>query len=138
MEVIVDGDRSVALQGNPPNLLSAVAAVSEFLKARGRAIRSLKADGRDIEPSELSALGDRPLDDVNELEVASQSIPELVTASLKELEEVLPELPKACHALAAVFQGNNPLEGYEPFQRLAEIWGAVKTREQQIARFVRY
>jgi len=134
MDVIVDGNRDFILQGEPEDVLSVVAAVSEFLQKKGRAILVLKADGQNIAPGTLlDSFKDKPLADVGTLEVESANVAELVEGSLKDLSDTLPELPKACHELAAVFQGNAPEEGFEPFQRLAEIWANVKSREILVA-----
>jgi hypothetical protein len=133
MDVIVDSNRIFSLDSDPSDLISAVAAITELLKARGRTIVSLKADGQEVAPEDLSTLGKRSTADVATLEVSSADIASLVDQNLKELDEVLPELPKACHALAAVFQGDSPSEGFEPFRQLAEIWSEVKSRELQIA-----
>lgn len=128
MEVIVDGDRNVVLDGHPTNAIATVVAANTYLKEQGRAILSVKADGREVAAEELAGLGE-----VNVLEITSENVAELVQRSFDELDQVLPELPKVCHSLAAVFQGDAPSEGYEPFEKLAEIWGAVKSQELLIA-----
>lgn len=133
MEVFVDSDRWSALEGDPQDLLSAVAVVNQQLKNRGRAILSLRVDGENVPPDDLSAMGTRLLQAIARIEVVSQEVRSVVEEALREIDEVLPELPKACHMLAAVFQGGNPGEGYEPFVQLASIWGTIKSRELQIA-----
>jgi hypothetical protein len=134
MDVIVDGNRDFSLQGEPEDVLAAVAAVSEFLQNKGRAILALKADGQNIAPEKLlDLLKGKSLAEVAVLEVESANVAELVEGSLKDLFDTLPELPKACHELAVVFQGSLPEEGFEPFQRLAEIWANVKSRELLVA-----
>ena len=134
MDVIVDGNRDFSLQGEPEDVLAAVAAVSEFLQKKGRAILAVKADGTSIAPDKLvDSLEGKPLAQVAALEVDSADVAELVEESLKDLSETLPELPKACRELATVFQGSSPEEGFEPFQRLAEIWANLKSREMLVA-----
>jgi len=134
MKVIVDGNQNFALEGSPANVLAAVAAANKFLRDRGRAIMSLKADGKDIPYSELNEeLGERAVEDVDVLEIESADIGQLVDEALRELEKALPDLPVACRSLAAVFQGESPQDGFEPFQSLAEIWRHVKTRELHVA-----
>jgi hypothetical protein len=130
MDVILDGDRDFSLTGNPADVLASVAAVSDYLHERGRAILALKVDGRSVVADRLvDELKGKALSDVAELQIESESIEKLVSDCLSELEQALPDLSKACHELAAVFQGESPEEGYEPFQKLAEIWGHVKSRE---------
>jgi hypothetical protein len=134
MDVIVDGSRDFRLQGEPDDVLAAVAAVSEFLQRSGRAILAVKADGESIAPDKLlDALRGKPLSDVSALEVESADVAGLVEGSLKELSDTLPELSKACHELAAIFHGSTPEEGFEPFQKLADIWANVKSRELMVA-----
>lgn len=133
MDVKVDNCRRLSLEGTPPDLLTAIVAIGDCLKKEGRAILSVTLDGRAWSPENLLELGAQPLTEASEIEVTSEALSTLVDRTLRELEEVLPELPKACHALAAIFQGSTPTEGYEPFQRLAEIWSAVKARELEVA-----
>lgn len=128
MEVIVDGDRNVVLDGHPTDAIGTVVAANTYLKERGRVILSVKADGREVAAEELPGLSQ-----VSRLEITSENVVELVQRSFEELDEVLLELPKVCHSLAAVFQGDAPSEGYEPFEKLAEIWGTVKSQELLIA-----
>ncbi|GMV90367.1 MAG: hypothetical protein AMXMBFR82_01450 [Candidatus Hydrogenedentota bacterium] len=134
MDVIVDGSRDFRLQGEPEDALAAVAAISEYLQKQGRAILVIKADGSSIAPDTLlDTLQGKPLADISSLEVESADVAGLVEGSLKELNDTLPELPKACHELAAIFQGSTPEEGFEPFHKLADIWANVKSRELMVA-----
>ena len=134
MDVIVDGASNYDLKGEPADVLSAVGAVSDFLKSQGRSILSVKADGNDIQPEELTErLKDVPLSEVGRLEIGSESTAALVDECLKGLNESLPELPKVCRNLAEVFQGENPEEGFDPFVELAGIWAQVKSRESLVA-----
>jgi hypothetical protein len=133
MDVYVDNDRNVALEGNPSDLLSVVAALNNQLRARGRTILSLHVDGKDIPPDNLAEMGSRTLDSVSRIDVVSEDIAVLVGEALREMDEVLPELPRACHMLASVFQGGSPTDGYVPFEKLAEVWGTLISRQLQIA-----
>lgn len=133
MDVIVDGERNFEFTGEPESVLSVVAAAIEFLRERNRAIIAVTIDGQDVPADDLiTALEGRTLDSVAALEVQSADVHALVNECLSSLEQALPDLPAACHSLAEVFQGEAPDEGYEPFQKLAEIWSHVKARETQI------
>lgn len=133
MDVNVDGKSGFALQGEPKDVLSAVAAVSDFLRSQGRAVLCVRADGTEIPSDKLvETLEDKPLADVGLLEIQSADIATLVTDILSELREAVTELPKACHQLAEVFHGDTPEEGFEPFHHLADIWVSVKQREALI------
>ena len=113
MEVIVDGERNFSLTGAPSNVVSAVGEINAFLQEKGRAILTLLLDGKQLEPLDLSEpVGEKPLDEVKTLEVRSEALTVLIRSCLSELEEVLPELPQACHDLAEVFQGENPEDGF--------------------------
>jgi hypothetical protein len=130
MDVIVDGNANFQLQGEPADLLSAVAAVSDFLHESGRGILMMRLDGKAISAEDVVAeLQGKSIQGVGELVVESEEVTKLVDDCLGEVQDVLPDLPKACHELAAVFQGEQPDEGYEPFEKLAAIWERIKTRE---------
>lgn len=130
MDVSVDGKRNFALQGEPKDVLSAVAAVSNYLRSQGRALLSIHVDGAEIPADKLvEALEEKPLADVETLAVQSADIAALANDLLDGLREAVAELPKACHELAQVFHGEKPEEGFEPFQHLADVWVSVKQRE---------
>lgn len=134
MRVIVDGAEGFRFEGEPADVLAAVTAIADALNTQGRAMMSVRVDGKDMRAAELvEALGALSPADVETVEVTSESIRDLVDTSLSELEKALPELPTACHELARIFQGDTPTDGFEPFTRLAEIWEAVKSREIQVA-----
>lgn len=133
MEVMVDGAR-FSFAEPPKDVIGAVAAVSERLQQQGRSIMRVNVDGQPLDPASLvEVLSKKPIDAVRTLSFESESVAKLVEESLRELESVLPELSKACHELAAIFQGADPQSGYEPFEQLAEIWSHVKTRQSLIA-----
>lgn len=134
MDVIVDGERNFRFEGEPQDLLSAVVAVDEWLRSRNRAMMSVKVDGETLTPESLvDALENRSLDSANALEINSAPVPELVQQCVSEMNEALPELANACRALAEVFHGETPEDGFDPFQELAGIWEHVKTRQMLIA-----
>ncbi len=133
MDIVIDHARGFALSQAPEDILGAVAAVSDHLRAQGRAILSIRADGHSVTPGALvAAFEGKPLSEVNELAFTSDLIGVLVDNCLRELEEVLPELPVVCHRLAEVFQSESPNTGFEPFEQLAAIWKTIKEREIQI------
>ena len=130
MDVILDGASNYDFRGEPDNVLSAVGAVSEYLRQAGRSILSIKVDGSEIAPQDLSArLKGAPASSVGRLEIGSELTTTLVEDCLKGLGENLPELPAICRSLAAVFQGETPEEGFDPFIQLAEVWSHIKSRE---------
>lgn len=134
MDVILDGAGNYDLKGEPRDVLAALAAVSDFLKSQGRSILSVKVDGDDVQPEELPARlkGVDPAS-VRRLEIGSESTTVLIEASLKGLNETLPELPSVCRSLAEVFQGDTPEAGFDPFVELAGIWAQIKSRESLVA-----
>ncbi|MDQ1257427.1 MAG: hypothetical protein QG656_2031 [Candidatus Hydrogenedentes bacterium] len=134
MEVIVDGAQGFPADTAVRDVFDVVAAVSETLRVKGRAILSVHADAQPIGADQLAeAFKGKPLDSVSRIAIVSEDIHRLVLDSLAELEQVLPELPQACHNLAEVFQGDDPESGYEHFHKLAEIWRHIKIRETQVA-----
>lgn len=134
MDVIIDGSRTHTFAEPPSDMIAALGEISIALHSEGRAIVALGIDGRRITADHLTeALAGKSLDEVGRIEVTTECVSTLIQQSLTELEESLPNLPRACHELARVFQGADPLEGYEHFQRLAELWGLVKERENMVA-----
>ena len=134
MDVIVDGTKGFTPKEEPADVMELVVAVSDWLHEQGRSIMAVKTDGEAMDPATMvEVLTGKPLSSVDKLEIDSEHTARLVGESLAELEAVLPELPKACHDLAAVFQGADPVSGYQPFQELADIWSHVKSRQKMIA-----
>ena len=131
MDVNVDNASTLALEAIPADTPALVAALKEHLKKQGLVIKSLKVDGVDVFAREYDPAV--PITETTSVEVTTENATEFATRILSELEEVLPDLPTACHSLAAVFQGNAPVEGFEPFQQLAEIWSVVKERQLEAA-----
>lgn len=133
MDVKVDGDTTWAWTREPVDVIDALSLIAENLRIRGRAIVAVEADGKPLQADQIGdELAGKSLEDVCGLAVVSAPVSTLVTESLDELEQVLPELPLVCHRLAEVFQGDDPESGYEPFQQLAEIWRVIKERELQV------
>lgn len=134
MKLMLDGVEQTFDGQAPEQLLEVVATVSSHLDEQRRAIINIGVDGENISPAQIrDILSNRALADVQELQITSELLSVLVGASLNDLREVLPELPKACHTLAEVFQGDAPEEGFDLFRQLAEIWENIKIREQQLA-----
>lgn len=134
MDVIVDGASNYDLKGEPADVLTAVGAISEFLRSQGRSILSLQVDGSDVQPEEMAErLKDLPVGAVERIEIGSESTSVLVENSLEGLMASLPELPAVCRNLAEVFQGENPEEGFDPFVELAGLWASIKSREALVA-----
>ena len=130
MEVTVDGKRDFVPAGSKDSILSVLGEISDRLRRENRAIMGVRIDGRDLSPASLSdEVTGLCIEDVQLLEVMSDDLKGMVLSALRDLEENLPELPLACSNLAAVFHGEHPEEGYEPFQNLAEIWTFVKKQQ---------
>jgi len=130
MDVIIDGARDFKLTGEPEDLMAVVAVVTEHLEAQGRSVVAVEVDGVSLHPETVEAkLAGRGLSGASEMRFESEDTVVLVRESLADLREALPDLPEACRQLAAIFQGEAPEEGYEPFQELAGIWLYVKRLE---------
>lgn len=134
MDVWVDGQNNFRVEGEPEDALAVFRAATDFLRAQGRMVTVLTVDGVGVSPGDVCArLEGVALAQVAKLEVTSEDIRVLVTESLREVEQAIVELPQLCRQLAEVFQGSDPSEGFEPFQKLAGIWGHVKSRQQLAA-----
>lgn len=134
MDVYIDGQAEVWAEEWTGTLLEVVAAISTRLQESHRAVMAIRIDGTNVSPEDLRThVGERSSAEVQRLEIESEPLHRLVEDSLRELDEHLPMLPQVCHKLAAVFQSENPEDGYAPFQQLAEIWHAVKVRQIQLA-----
>ena len=135
MDIIVDNESArFDTDENAETVLETIAQVSEALRANNRAIMAVAVDGKDIPYNELSVeLEGKSPSDVNTIALTTQDLNALIDEAITELETNIPELAKVCHELAAVFQGEDALAGFGPFQEVATIWQHVKTREVQIA-----
>jgi hypothetical protein len=134
MKIRIDNVEFSGLTDEPRDVLAAVAAVSDYVRTRGRAVMSLRLDGTHVTPAALAdALRNKTAADVDCLEVTTEDIKSLVDNALNELEQVLPDLPDVCRRLAEVFQSEDPDAGYDPFHQLAAIWKTVKERQIQVA-----
>lgn len=131
MDVTIDGKR-LALEGHGSEaVFTALAAESAKLRAVGRSIVQVTADGRSIAPDKLvETLQANPA--VSALNVVTAATAKLIEESLAELENAAPGLPEAARELARVFQGATPDDGLDPFFRFADIWGQVKSRESMV------
>ncbi len=133
MDVMIDGESGFTFHEEPADALAAVAQIEGALQRKGRALMGVAVDGRDVTPEQLRlTLENTPVSAVKTLEIRSAELAALIAETLSELESTVPDLPQACHELAAVFQGTEPEQGYEPFQRLAELWGQIKAREKRV------
>ena len=133
MEIIVDGKRDFSVQAESPTIVDILGEIDAYLRGQGRAMQTVTANGENVPPEKLGEVfAGKSTDEIQSLEIGSEVLSARVEESLDELEEVLPELPKVCHQLAEVFQSESPDEGYAIFEQLAEIWAAVKVRQQQI------
>lgn len=134
MEVWVDGQKNFRIEGTPKDRLTVFRAVSDFLRERGRMVVEVHLNGANVSPATLRASFEgAAIAPDDKLEVRSEEVQKMVADSLRQLDESLTELPKACRALAEVFQGEAPEEGFEPFTHIAEIWGHIKEQERLVA-----
>jgi len=134
MEIIVDGNAQYPIDDQPDNLFELIVAIGQKLHEQGRSIMSVQLDDEAVSAEALlDSMKNKPLDTVQRLVITSENTRDLVYESLSEIEQSLPELPLACHELARLFQSETPDAGYEPFERLATIWGVIKERELMIA-----
>ena len=134
MDIILDGSRGLDFEGTAADAFAVVVTINDHLRKQGRGIKSIAIDGEPVDPSSLmDSLKERPVDSIGSIEVVSCDIAELVAESLERLQEAVPELPGLCHEIASVFQSDAPREGLEPFQKLVEVWGFIKSREHQVA-----
>ncbi len=135
MDVVIDGDRNFGLQGEPKDMLAVLGAVEDHLRKQGRAILSVRIDGQEYLPEDLVArVAELQVSAVSALAVQSEEIARLIADCLEELRGVLPELPAACRSLAEIFHSEHPQEGYEPFQKLANLWLHIKNRQHLAAK----
>lgn len=134
MDVWVDGQNNFRVEGEPEDALAVFRAATDLLRAQGRMVTELKIDGVRVSPEAvLSQLQGLSPSAVGKLEVSSEDARVLIGEALREVEQAVAELPQLCRELAEVFQSPTPNDGYEPFQKLAEIWGHVKSRQQLAA-----
>lgn len=133
MEVWVDGQNNFRVEGNPEDLLEVFRAASEFLRERGRMPIHVALNGKDIAPNGMrEAFIGVAVADAEKLEIRSEEIFTLIDECLRNLSEAIAELPDACRQLAEIFQGEAPGDGFEPFHRLAEIWGYIKDQQRLV------
>lgn len=134
MEVIVDGREGFPENDQAETVFDLVVAIGRSLQEQGRSIMAVQVDGQAISAENLmNTMKDKPLEQVQRIAVTSEDTRALVQESLSEIENSLPELPLVCQELARLFQSETPDAGFEPFERLAAIWGAIKERELMVA-----
>lgn len=130
MQLLIDGVPSAPLPSEVADVITAVATVSDELRGHGRTIVSVSVDGFDVWPEHLRGpIGTKSLGEVTTIMVVSRPIRALVEECLGDLGLAAPDLPQICRDLATVFQSDQPSDGFEPFHRLAEIWGHMKSQE---------
>lgn len=138
MDVFVDGEERFAPSPEVEDGMSLMAELADYLHNEGRAMVGLRVNGEDVPPESLQdVMDERPTADIQTLEVTTQSVQEMVTKCLEELESSLPNLPEACRQLAEVFQSDTPETGYDPFRELAMLWGHIKNRELLVSEYLR-
>ncbi|MCF6284570.1 MAG: hypothetical protein L3K26_05215, partial [Candidatus Hydrogenedentes bacterium] len=122
MDVILDSANNYTIEGDPQDVFSAIGAISEYLRQEGRSILSVRVDGAEIAPEQVTErLKDMPTANVARLEIGSEQTAKLVEDCLQGLREYLPELPNICRSLAEGFQGEKPDEGFDPFGKTAAL-----------------
>ncbi len=132
MDVIVDGKPQAA--GASATAFETVTRIGRDLRAEGRAIVDICVDGERIGPEDLETrLGDKAAAAPGSITIASEALNTLTRGAISSLRDVLPELPKACRTLAAIFQGESPESGFESFSHVFDIWSQIKQRQQEIA-----
>ncbi len=130
MDIIIDGSRDFGFTNPPPDLLSALCAIDDYLRENGRIPVAIQVDGEKLVPEKLiESLQNKKIDEVNELEITSRSLKTVVMETLDSIREAVPLLQGICHNLAEIFQSEQPEKGYEPFEQLAFLWGEVKNKE---------
>lgn len=134
MRIIVDGKSGFELESGIDSVAAALGALVDHLDEQGRALMAVSIDGDAILPDGLAAsVGERGIEDIEILEVRSASFKELIEESIREAQDVVPELHVACLTLAEIMSGDTPQDGFVQFNDLKEIWGAVKERQEQVA-----
>jgi hypothetical protein len=133
MDVVIDGQPNFEFQGLPKSVFSAVSAIGAYLSDQGRSIMAISVDGEPINAEDITQrFADVAPSQIQHLEIKTEVTATLVHNCIDELLAVLPDLTNACHNLAEVFQSETPEDGFEPFQKLAMLWGYIKQREMLI------
>lgn len=133
MNVIIDDESQFLLKSNPATLADVLLEVTDFIHSSNRAIQIILLNGKNITPEELTlSFGQTSVADVESLEVRTAQVSELVTSSLDEVAEVIPELPVACHELAQILAGEDPASCFAQFNQFLDIWEILKERQGQV------
>jgi hypothetical protein len=108
--------------------------LNTWLQRNGRALQRISIDGREIPAEELTLeIGNTPAAKVARLDVSSARVVDLVAEALREVEDVLPEMPVACQTLAQILGGEKPEEALDSLTQVLAIWAALVERRRQIA-----
>lgn len=138
MKLTVDGRDDFPVDHASRSLADILYDVSEVLQGERRAILAVVVDGNSIRPEGLALeFADKTTQDVTALEIRSEPVVDLVEESLRDLEEVLPELPEACRGLSELFHGGDNEDGVQKFEQLSTIWHVVRERQLQILHALR-
>lgn len=133
MEVTLDGRRLDLDREGHAGLLPLLQRVIDTLELENRALMGVAVDGKPLDPFHLAEDAARfPLDQIGMLELTSADIHTMTGQAIESLRAHVPELPVACHSLAALFHGEHPEDGYGPFESFAEIWGFIKNQERLV------
>ena len=134
MEIIIDGTPGYPFGELPATLIGVLKGLEEGTRTGGRGITRIEVDGKEILPEDvMDKMGDHAVDTVGSVAITTRSLNEMVRDCLSRMRETVRELPGLCRSLAEVFQSDTPEEGFEPFQRLAEIWHIIKQNEMHVA-----
>jgi hypothetical protein len=134
MDIIIDGTPGYPFGELPADLIGVLKGIEEGTRADGRGITQIVVDGEEILPEDvMEKMGDKAVDTVGSVLITTRSLNEMVRDCLSRMRETVRELPGLCRSLAEVFQSDTPEDGFEPFQRLAEIWHIIKQNELHVA-----
>jgi len=134
MDIVIDHKERFEVPASVDDALGALHLLNTRLREQGRAILRVIRDGRPVPyESLLEVFEGVALSELASLEVETGSVVELVREAVEGLEQSVPELPNLCHQLAEVFQGENPADGYAPFEKMVMIWSVIKERELQVS-----
>lgn len=129
MRVRVDGEPYPLLGAPPSGVAALISEIDDVLEHRGRGIQQISINDEswslDRLEEELDGLS---IGDVKTLDVQTESMSVLVEESLLEVEEVIDELPSACHSLAALLTGPDRAAALDEYESFVEIWGELFQR----------
>ncbi|MGC8738569.1 MAG: hypothetical protein ACP5UA_07965 [Candidatus Hydrogenedens sp.] len=133
MEVLIDGVKGFQFSNSPDTLQSALNEIMNFLNSQQLAMVKLRVNEQEVYPGRsLESIQEMNISNIRTLEINTYPIYQLVEEGIADLELYSPELSDLCCEIARVFQSENPDEGFDPFQKLSEIWSEIKKREALI------